>query len=77
MVDDSLNETANLPAVPEDPSQFIVYQTFEEGELDRAATVAESATVQAEGPRQVERRIEHYNLDVIRRIHIVSAIGRW
>ena len=106
MVDDSLSQTPNLPAPPDDPGQFILYQTqdgrtrvevrifresvwlslnqmadlfqrdksvisrhianvFEEGELDRAATVAESATVQTEGPRQVERRIEYYNLDVI------------
>ena len=28
-------------------------------------TVAEFATVQSEGQRRVERRIEHYNLDVI------------
>lgn len=27
MVDDSLNETANLPAPPDDPGQFILYQT--------------------------------------------------
>ena len=89
MVDDSLNETPNLPALPDDPGQFILYQTedgqtrvevrffhetvwlsltqmadlfqrdksvisrhvaniFEEGELDRAATVAEFAIVQTE-----------------------------
>ncbi len=106
MVDDSLRRTPNLPAPPDEPGQFILYQTedgrtrvevrifretvwlslnqmadlfqrdksvisrhianvFEEGELDRAATVAEFAVVQTEGPRQVERRIEHYNLDVI------------
>ena len=92
MVDDSLNDTSNLPVLPDDPGQFILYQTqdgrtrmevrifretvwlslnqmanlfqrdksvisrhianvFEEGELDRAATVAEFATVQTEGPR--------------------------
>ena len=27
MVDDSLNETPNLPALPDDPGQFILYQT--------------------------------------------------
>lgn len=58
MADDAVSETRNLPALPDDPGQFILYQTLEEGELDRAATVAESATVQAEGPRRVERRIE-------------------
>jgi prophage maintenance system killer protein len=34
-------------------------------ELSRAATVAESATVQREGDREVARRIEYYNLDAI------------
>jgi len=38
---------------------------FEEGELERSATVASFATVQQEGERQVERQIEHFNLDVI------------
>ena len=42
-----------------------ITNVFEEGELDREATVAEFATVQTEGPRQVERRTEFYNLDVI------------
>ena len=37
----------------------------EEGELVREATVANFATVQNEGNRQVERNIEYYNLDVI------------
>ena len=27
MVDDSLNQTANLPTPPDEPSQFILYQT--------------------------------------------------
>ena len=38
---------------------------YEEGELEEAATVARYATVQAEGSRQIQRDIEHYNLDVI------------
>lgn len=38
---------------------------YEEGELVREATVANFATVQTEGDRQVERNIEYYNLDVI------------
>jgi hypothetical protein len=38
---------------------------YNEGELVTAATVANFATVQAEGDRLVERQIEHYNLDVI------------
>ncbi len=36
---------------------------FDEGELDRAATVRKSRTVRTEGDRQVERELEYYNLD--------------
>ncbi|MFO0758455.1 MAG: virulence RhuM family protein [Byssovorax sp.] len=42
-----------------------IKNVFDEGELDRAATVAKSATVQQEGEREVEREVEHFNLDVI------------
>ncbi|MCG3127349.1 MAG: hypothetical protein CHACPFDD_02208 [Phycisphaerae bacterium] len=42
-----------------------IANVFDERELQRGATVAEFATVQSEGARRVERRIEHYNLDVI------------
>lgn len=38
---------------------------FEEGELTQESTVANFATVQDEGERQVERQITYYNLDVI------------
>ncbi len=42
-----------------------INNVFQEGELDRNATVANFATVQNEGGRRVERDIEYYNLDVI------------
>jgi len=38
---------------------------YEERELERTATVKESLTVQREGARSVQRRVEFYNLDVI------------
>jgi hypothetical protein len=38
---------------------------FESKELDKKATVAKNATVQIEGGREIIRRIEYYNLDVI------------
>lgn len=38
---------------------------FEDGELDPAATVKESLTVQTEGSREVQRTITLYNLDAI------------
>jgi hypothetical protein len=42
-----------------------IRNVFDDGELERSATVAYFATVQSEGARQVERQIEYYNLDVI------------
>ena len=42
-----------------------INNVFSEAELDRGATVANFAIVQTEGGREVERQIEHYNLDVI------------
>ncbi len=39
---------------------------FEEGELERNdSTIANFATVQKEGTREVERNIDYYNLDVV------------
>ena len=38
---------------------------FATGELNRRATVAESATVQREGDREITRQIEYFNLDAI------------
>ena len=42
-----------------------IQNVFDEGELVREGTVKEYLTVQTEGNRQVERRVEHHNLDVI------------
>ena len=42
-----------------------IRNVFKEGELDQNSTVANFATVQTEGDRQVEREIAYYNLDVI------------
>ncbi|MHB8940237.1 MAG: virulence RhuM family protein [Desulfobacteria bacterium] len=38
---------------------------FQEGELERPATVKEFLTVQKEGQRTVQRRVEFFNLDAI------------
>lgn len=38
---------------------------YQEGELEREATVAKNATVQIEGTREVVRQVEFYNLDAI------------
>ena len=42
-----------------------IKNVFDDGELAEAATVAKFATVQIEGARQVERKIDFYNLDMI------------
>jgi len=42
-----------------------IKNVFDEGELKPEATVRNFRTVRLEGKRQVEREIEHYNLDVI------------
>lgn len=43
-----------------------IKNVFEEGELEKNnSTIANFATVQKEGNREVERNIDYYNLDVI------------
>ena len=42
-----------------------IKNVFDEAELAQEATVRKFRTVQTEGARQVERGLEHYNLDVI------------
>jgi hypothetical protein len=42
-----------------------INNVFSEGELNKASTVANFATVQNEGGRKIERQIEYYNLDLI------------
>lgn len=42
-----------------------IQNIYEERELERGATVKGSLTVQLEGKRSVQRRVEFYNLDVI------------
>lgn len=42
-----------------------IKNVFEEGELSPAATVRKFRTIQLEGNREVERKIDYYNLDMI------------
>ena len=46
---------------------------FEEEELDKEATIRKFRTVQMEGSRNVEREVEHYNLDMIIALGIASV----
>ncbi len=42
-----------------------VKNIYNEGELPREPTIRKFLTVQIEGPRQVKRNLDHYNLDMI------------
>ena len=42
-----------------------IKNVFNDGELVESATVAKFATVQIEGIRQIERKIDYFNLDMI------------
>ena len=44
---------------------------FKEGELEKFSSVKESLTVRVEGQREVTRKVEFYNLDVI------ISVGYW
>lgn len=61
----SLDQMAELFQRDKSTISRHIRNVFSEGELTRGATVANFATVQTEGNRQVERSIEYYNLDVI------------
>ena len=61
----SLDQMASLFQRDKSTISRHIKNVFEEGELSKDSTVANFATVQTEGSRQVERMIEFYNLDVI------------
>ena len=61
----SLDQMATLFGRDKSTISRHVKNVFEEGELSPESTVANFATVQAEGKREVTRNIDYYNLDVI------------
>ena len=61
----SLDQMATLFGRDKSTISRHVKNVFEEGELPTDATVANFATVQVEGNREVTRNIDYYNLDVI------------
>ena len=61
----SLNQMAELFQTTKQNASLHIRNLFDEGELNREATVKESLTVQQEGDRNVKRQVEFYNLDVI------------
>ncbi|QDM56379.1 helix-turn-helix DNA binding domain protein [Gordonia phage Sidious] len=61
----SQRELAELYAITVATVSRHLSQIFESGELTRAATVTYREIVGVEQGRQVKRRVEHYNLDLI------------
>ena len=61
----SLDQLATLFQRDKSTMSRHIKNVFEEGELLPSATVANFATVQMEGNRQIERQMDYYNLDVI------------
>ncbi|PFG10126.1 virulence RhuM family protein [Marinobacter sp. LV10MA510-1] len=58
-------ETAELFQTTKQNVSLHAKNIFEDGELTPEATVKESLTVRTEGSRKVQRKITHYNLDLI------------
>ena len=61
----SLDQMAELFQRDKSTISRHIKNVFQEGELTEDATVANFATVQSEGDRQVTRNITYFNLDVI------------
>jgi hypothetical protein len=61
----SLNQLTDLFQRDKSVISRHINNIFKEGELKRGATVANFATVQTEGGREISRSIEYFNLDVI------------
>ena len=61
----SLNEIATLFERDKSVISRHLKNIYKERELDERATVAKNATVQKEGARKIQRKIEFYNLDAI------------
>lgn len=61
----SLGQIADLFGVNKPAISKHLKTIFENGELEKEATVSKKETVQKEGERFVQRTIDHYNLDAI------------
>jgi len=59
------NQLAELFQTSKQNISLHVRNVYEEGELPEQGTVKEYLTVQKEGSRQVKRKVQYYNLDVI------------
>ncbi len=61
----NLNQMAELFQVDKSGISRHLKNIFKIGELEREATVANFATVQTEGQRQITRQVKYFNLDAI------------
>jgi hypothetical protein len=61
----TINQMAELFGIDKSGISRHLKNIFETGELSREATVANFATVQREGNRNINRELEYYNLDAI------------
>lgn len=61
----TMNHMAELFGTTKQTVSYHLGNIFNEGELDRKATVKEILTVRSEGARQVQRQLEYYDLNAI------------
>ena len=76
-------QLANLLQTSKQNISLHIRNIYEEGELTAEATVKDFLTVQIEGTRQVKRRLDYYNLDMIISVgyrvksHIATHFRQW
>ena len=61
----TINRMAELFGTSKQSISYHLQNIYKENELNREATVKEILTVQIEGQREVSRKLEYYNLDVV------------
>src|SRR5450759_4269880 len=61
----TINRMADLFSTSKQDISYHLQQIYDSDELKREATVKEILTVQSEGNRNVSRKLDYYNLDVI------------
>lgn len=61
----TLNNLAELFSTTKQVISYHLNKIYKQSELDQKATVKEILTVQSEGGRRIQRRLEYYNLDAV------------
>lgn len=79
----SQKQMAELFQVGVNTINYHVGEIFESGELELGATIRKFRIVQTEGARQVNRPVDHYNLDMIISVgyrvksHVATRFRQW